>query len=175
MDEARRSEQSVKDHTIRLQFTSQAAIESYLIAWFSHGGGFSHVDAVRGTSLYGARSDRIQIGSKVYPSGVHLRPAGYAKFTRCVIFELKVTAQQHTAFWNFLDEQNGKPYDWLGIFGVVSDRDLEDPDRWFCSRLIFAALLWARIIPSTEYIPDGLITPRDVAFAISILGGRVVV
>lgn len=34
----------------------------------------------------------------------------------------------------------GKGYDFTGIFGFISRRRSEKPDRWFCSELIFAKL-----------------------------------
>ena len=40
----------------------------------------------------------------------------------------------------FLLAQLGKPYDFAGIMGFVAARRVENPQKWFCSELIFAAL-----------------------------------
>ena len=43
-------------------------------------------------------------------------------------------------FCDFLLSQEGKPYDLTGIFGFVADRNWDEPDSWFCSELVAAAL-----------------------------------
>jgi uncharacterized protein YycO len=40
----------------------------------------------------------------------------------------------------FLLRQIGKPYDYAGILGFVLAAKTENPDCWFCSELVFAAL-----------------------------------
>jgi len=47
---------------------------------------------------------------------------------------------QRRAIQEFLMAQVGKPYDFGGVWGFM-DRDDKDhnPDKWFCSELVFAA------------------------------------
>lgn len=37
-------------------------------------------------------------------------------------------------------QQVGKPYDWSGVIGIALHRVWDEPDRWFCSELVEAAL-----------------------------------
>jgi hypothetical protein len=157
------------NQVIRLQFVREAALSSDLIAWFSHGGGFSHVDAVgpRG-ELWGARSDLVG----TIPSGVQIRPADYHTFVHRVIFTLQVSPDQRKAFWRFLYAQVGKPYDSKAIWAFAFDRDWRATDSWICSELQMAALEAAGIVPAL-YVPTVKITPRDVALVISAIGAKV--
>lgn len=41
----------------------------------------------------------------------------------------------------FLRGQLGRPYDWTALLGFLVRRDWAEPDRWFCSELLEAALL----------------------------------
>lgn len=154
---------------IALQFVREAALSSDLIAWFSHGGGFSHVDAIgpRG-ELWGARSDWV--GD--IPPGVQIRPPDYHDFVHKVIFEIACSPDQRKAFWKFLNNQMGKPYDRMAIWSFVRDRDWRAPDSWICSEIQMAALEYATILPQL-YIPVSRITPRDVALVVSAIGGKV--
>lgn len=37
---------------------------------------------------------------------------------------------------NFAKSQVNKKYDWLGVIGFVIDRNINDPNRWFCSEFV---------------------------------------
>lgn len=58
-----------------------------------------------------------------------------------------LTTCQRNAVENFLLEQVGEKYDYLGILGFLSRKRMEAHDAWFCSELIFKALNHAGIYP----------------------------
>ena len=42
---------------------------------------------------------------------------------------------------NYMLDQIGKPYDFSGIYGfLIHDRKWQNPDSWFCSELVAAAI-----------------------------------
>jgi len=79
----------------------------------------------------------------------------YSPYSKVVVCKLKhITDEQSKIVWSWLEEQVGKGYDYLGIFGfVISDPKIENPKRWFCSELSEAAFQRAGIIltPTSEY------------------------
>jgi uncharacterized protein YycO len=61
--------------------------------------------------------------------------------THIAFYELKdeLSELQEQELWGFLEEQEGKPYDWGAILGFGLRRNKEDPNKWFCSELAAAA------------------------------------
>ena len=150
---------------IRLQFVCSASLTSQAIAWFSSGH-LSHVDAVLPTGeLLGSRSDWV--GN--VPPGVRVRPAGYEKWTRRVVFSLETTRAEEAAFYRFLEGQIGKPYDHTASWAFVISRDWRDQDSWFCSELQAAALEHAGIVPPL-YLAANKVTPVACALLLSAVG-----
>jgi hypothetical protein len=148
---------------IRLQFSSQADLSSEVIRLFGHSP-FSHVDAIlSGGSLLGAR-DEENMG---VPAGVRIRPAGYAKFAITKVVILPTTPECAAAFYAFLQSQLGKPYDETAILAFVIDRDWRNPDSWFCSEIIAAALEHAKYFSFCLAAPNNKITPPDLLLALS--------
>jgi len=154
--------------TIQLQFVRQKGIASSAIAWFSQGN-FSHVDAVLPSGrLLGARNDNA-LG---IPSGVQIRPEGYADWALRVRFTIPTTQEQANKFYTFLREQIGKPYDRSAIWGFVTGRNWRAQDSWICSELQAAALEHAGIVPPL-YLSANKITPTALALlASSIASSR---
>lgn len=144
---------------VKLQFSRQGDIASSAIAWFSQGD-LSHVDAIIGESLYGARVS----------GGVACRPEDYAKFALRVVFTLPCTVEQRERWEDFLWKQFGKPYDHQAIWGFVIGRNWREDDSWICSELQAAALEYAGIVPPL-YLASNKITPDSLALAISALPG----
>jgi uncharacterized protein YycO len=137
--------------TISLQFVTEKGVGSTLIRWGTHSD-FSHVDAVlHGGPLLGARSDTKM-------PGVSIRAPDYAPFTRRQT--VVIPTQADMAFYSFLMDQLGKPYDWKAIVGFAVDRNWRDPDSWFCSELVAAALEAAKIVKVQT--PANRISPNDV-------------
>jgi hypothetical protein len=62
---------------------------------------------------------------------------------------------------DFARSQLDKPYDWLGLIGILTrNRRWEDDDKWFCSELVAWSFLQAGkpLLIDTSY----RITPRDL-------------
>lgn len=56
-------------------------------------------------------------------------------------WNIPCSQEQHDIFWKFLNDQDGKPYDWRAIFAFeLGERDWTTPDSWICSELQAAAL-----------------------------------
>jgi hypothetical protein len=154
--------------SVKLQFVLGENLASLAIAWFNSGH-FSHVDSVLpdGT-LTGARSDIIGGGS-----GVRNRPAGYETWRRRVVMYVPCTPEQYAKYWAFINAQLGKPYDMSAIVAFMLDRNFHDPDQWFCSELVTAALEAAGII-GTLFEGCNKVSPTPLALVVSSIEGVVV-
>ncbi|WP_448577461.1 YiiX/YebB-like N1pC/P60 family cysteine hydrolase [Thermosphaera sp.] len=63
----------------------------------------------------------------------------------------------------FARAQIGKPYDYWGVLRFIIRRDPTQPnDRWFCSELVFAALLHGGV-RLLERVPAHRASPGDLA------------
>jgi uncharacterized protein YycO len=104
--------------------------------------------------------------------GVMARDHDYDKgrFTREMYVSIPATPEQTDSFHQFLREQVGKPYDFKGIAGIALGRDWQEPDSWFCSELIAAALCHSGVFPPRLATEFNFVTPRDVLL---ILSGRI--
>lgn len=137
--------------------------ESLLIRAFDHGA-FSHVDAITQDGfLIGARSD-VCLG--VSP-GVQSRPIGYAKFSVIKQVFLETTPECMLAFYAFLNQQIGKPYDKSAILAFAFDRDWRSEGSYFCSELIALALEKASYFSYPLSATANKITPADLLLALS--------
>jgi hypothetical protein len=154
---------------IRLQFVRGRGISSTAIAWMS-AGLFSHVDSILPDgSLLGSRSDRI-LG---IDPGVQIRPPNYEKWKHRVVFQLAATAVQTDAFYRFLQEEIGKPYDKLAIVGFAISRNWREEGAWFCSELVAAGLEASGVSPKL-YTPSCKVTPVCLSTVISALGAKII-
>lgn len=45
------------------------------------------------------------------------------------------------AAYAFAASQIGKPYDWVGAFGLALHREWDEPDAWYCSEYLEAAVV----------------------------------
>ena len=115
-----------------------------------------------------------RLGSWFLDGGVKIRPPGYDKngFSKELIINLPATEEQKSAFFNFLQKQVGKPYDWraiLSFYSVSQDRDWQEDDSWFCSELIAGALAASGLFPQKMAVGFSRITPRDLVLLISAM------
>jgi cell wall-associated NlpC family hydrolase len=87
---------------------------------------WSHVDLIDGQSVLGA----------VAFHGVEreLLATRLANASRAEV--MTIPCADAKAVIEAAKSQIGKPYDWLGVFGIGLHRDWQDPDRWFCSELV---------------------------------------
>ena len=151
---------------IRLQFVLGDAFSSRAIAWFS-AGRLSHVDAILPDGrLLGARSDAAD-GKK----GVQIRRANYEKWASRVVIEVPTNRSQEQAFYAFLMNQVGKPYDHMAIWGFVLNRAWREDDAWICSELQAAAMEEAGILPEL-YSKVSKISPQMLAVVATAIGGK---
>lgn len=143
---------------IVMQFAGSSSLTSRLIQWFGHGQ-FAHVDTVMpdGT-LVGARND-VMAG---YPAGVQIRGADYQKGYKLKKVAIPCTDAQQKAYYEFVLDQVGKPYDSLAIAAFAAGADWSNRDAWFCSELNTAALQhcgWLKPLsePPNKIDPDSLL------------------
>jgi hypothetical protein len=152
---------------VKLQFVLGNDFSSTLIAWFNSGH-FSHVDSVGADgTLTGARS-----AGPIHP-GVWTRPANYTTWRRRVTMSIPCTPGQYAKYWAFIDAQYGKPYDKSAIFAFLIDRNFHDPDEWFCSELVTAALEAAGLI-GTLFEGANKVAPTPLALVVSSIPDVVV-
>ena len=71
---------------------------------------------------------------------------GHKPGTEVDIYYLDATQSQQVLFVEFVMEQLGKKYDYLGILGFVFNRNFHGQDSWFCSELFMAACVYAGIV-----------------------------
>lgn len=152
------------------QLVQGRGLASRLIGWFG-GGGYSHIDTItRAGNLRGARSDTW--GS--VPAGFFDRPMDYAlsDWIKITVFTLNVTPTQEERYWEFSDNQLGKPYDTRGILGFATgNRNWYNPSDWFCSEEVCANAEYAGIFPPM-YEGANRVDPGDVAFILCALGAQ---
>lgn len=123
------------------QFATSSGMQSAIIRMHTRSE-FSHVDVVtEDGQLLGAR-----LKEKIGGNGVQIRPANYHVFTKKVQVTVQVTDAQYDAFWAWIKQQIGKPYDWRAIIGLSVHRDWREDDSWFCSELQARAVEVAGII-----------------------------
>lgn len=120
----------------------------------------SHVEAMM--------PDGTLLGAHVN-GGVLARVHDYdrAKFTREQYVQIPTEPGVADAFHAFLRSQLGKPYDIAAIMGFLLERDWQNPNAWFCSELVAAALAacgWFPYALATEF---NHITPRDLLLIVS--------
>lgn len=134
--------------SIKLQFSAQNKIGSMLIRWRDWSD-YSHVDTILPNGqLLGARGDGVKIRDSY-------------EVSKKLILCIEATEEQEKIYYDTLYKQLGKPYDYLGVIGFISNRDWQEDDKWFCSELKMYCLNKAGIkILNFEYL--NRITPPDM-------------
>ena len=103
------------------------------------------------------------------PPGVQIRPRAYSDFSRVVRAYIEVEQRQADAFYGWLDQQLGKPYDWLSIISFAVGRNWRNDEAWFCSEIQARALELAGVFTKPLYLAANKIAPVPLALAISAL------
>lgn len=98
--------------------------------------------------------------------GVYIKPQSYDPTIEYKMIDVSET--QAKVLRDFVYRQEGKPYDWYAIFGILFYRQWDSEDRWFCSELIAAAFARAGI--SLVYEPTNWITPADLFVSVKLMG-----
>lgn len=148
---------------ITLHFSTTGGLSSDAIKVFERGW-CSHVDVVLpdGT-LLGARSDTV--GGA--PPGVQIRHPDYEAWAATQTVHLLAPAVMEDKFLDWLHDQIGKPYDKAAIVAFAVGRDWREPDSWFCSELVAAALEASGWFPHPLSDVSSHITPRDMLLLVS--------
>lgn len=139
---------------MKLRFVEGGALDSKIIRYTTRCR-WSHVEAISGDGTFGSMLN----------GGVRWRDEGkdYPNMVDGETVEILATPPAESAFWAFLLNQEGKPYDWRAILGFgLGERDWRQDDSWFCSELIARALEVCGIIDLPVDVPVWRITPRDV-------------
>ena len=122
------------------------------------------------THVEGKDVSGCYIGARLF-GGVQRRDHGYD--TGTVLLEqqinVRTTDEQSEAFYAFLLEQVGKPYDPIQIVYFINGRNWQDPDAWTCSELIAAGIVAAGIVPQKMADIYGAITVQGLMLMISPL------
>jgi hypothetical protein len=170
---------------IELQYVLGYGFESGAIAYA--GKAFSHLDTVitdkhswrfgcGAGCLIGARSDRIR---DIDP-GVQIRPPFYDDRTgspigsgwkRRTVVQIEGPAHKVRAYYDFIYDQRGKPYDSRAILdfitGSLRTRDWRDPSAWFCDELVCSGLEVSKFVQRLHLIPSNRVNPGGSFLLIS--------
>lgn len=91
--------------------------------------------------------------------------AQHAPGTVVDVFDVEgLTTEKRAEVELFLDSQLGKGYDVLGFLRFLFRGEDDDPDKWFCSELVQAALEQAGIPPLVR-VQDHVIAPGFLAWS----------
>ena len=89
---------------------------------------FSHVEIIF--------SNGISFSSSPRDKGCRYKPIVYDD-SLWVYLIPKFNKNQEQTIMEFCNRQNGKPYDWVGIFLCqFIHLNIDDPKKWFCSELV---------------------------------------
>jgi hypothetical protein len=135
-------------------YESKSIFGKLIRYWTRHE--FSHVEVMRQnpekdslTSTIGA----LELKGVVW-SDINEKKGKYE------IFEITLTKEEYKLFWQYIYANLGKGYDYLGILGFVFTKFKENPNRFYCSELIYKALLHAKVNYWNEpqkYMPPGVL------------------
>lgn len=133
---------------ITLQFSTTRHISSKAIQFFTWSWA-SHVDFVLPNGkLFGALATQDGGGVRLHDAENYTRIERFQVDAPESIIDIAMT-------------QEGKPYDWAGIFGLVlRERNWEDDDKWFCSELVAWSFKQGGFPLLNE--TTSRITPRDL-------------
>jgi hypothetical protein len=143
---------------IVLQFAQGNDLFARDIEWYGGGPKYSHVDSVLPDGkLIGARMD----------GGVQIRPADYLGDEKVLKVELPAGPSMTDAYYDFILDQVGKPYDRAGILGFLFGRNWRDENSWFCSELVATGLEQCGYFPFPLASTTNKITPPDLILVLS--------
>ena len=114
---------------IEVRFIRTKGLIPKLIRWFTWSK-WNHVDICVNNKWYASTRQK----------GVHRSDLVDQNQLWFEVYPIYNTEEQTEATETFLNSQMNKGYDWLGIFGFIIRKNLENKDKWFCSELVAAAL-----------------------------------
>ena len=123
----------------------------------------------------GAVIEALQFKGVIHSKSYH---ENHTPGTRIDIYRpIGITPEQEAMVWAFMLEQVGKGYDWPGIWGILRRKMRENPDKWFCSELVFAAYAHAKFlllqnIFACQVTPATLITTMRIEYVGFLICGE---
>jgi len=157
---------------IRIRFVTHGDFESRLIrmqAGIAMPFTPSHTEALSqdGKSYVGARLDGgVQPKPINYDAGT-IEPLAEGGWCNRIV-ELPCTPEQEAAFYKFVADKIGEPYDWKSIFGFEApDFHTHLLDHVICSAFMTAALRACNYFPEPLTVPFHHISPRDLMLILS--------
>lgn len=126
-------------------YKANGGLFNKLIRWWSNSN-ISHVELVRKNSegSYDCYSSSQSDG------GVRMKKMDLP-LDRWVICNVNV---DETKVVEWFENNLGKKYDWLGIFGMLWKPANDNPNRYFCSECCLAALKYAGWKPAGDFVPS---------------------
>lgn len=84
--------------------------------------------------------------------------AQFKKRGEWAIYDVPLASEEKAIEW--VSQQLGKPYDWLGVFGLMLSHNWHKENRWYCSELVAAAAIQG----GTPIVRSSMkgVTPRDL-------------
>ena len=153
---------------ITLRFVSHPGILRPLFRLAQAGAPWTHCETITpdgkylGAMLHGGVDER----DKDYDAGA---------FDHERFVHLDTTEEQEIAFFSFLKEKIGQPYDPVAVlyfFGFFADRHWQDPNSWECTELIAAALIACGWLPDNMEVPACRLTPANLYWLTSTITAK---
>ena len=147
---------------ITIRFVSHPGVFDWACKIAQYGFWATHCDAVLPDGrLLGAR----------FSGGVQARAANYdlGGFSKQLLVSIPATEDQESLFYDFLQSQIGKPFDWQAILTFYFQRDWQAPDSWYCDELLAAGLAACGIFPQRLALNFNRISVRDLLLLVSTL------
>lgn len=151
---------------IRLRFVRHPGIFSTLVEYAQFGFPQTHCEAILPEALAPKfLSAPGAVISSWYKGGTQIKPIGYdaGEVSHELFFDIKATKEQADAFYGFLIDNLGKPYDALAIVAFAAGRDWQCPDSWFCGEYEAAGLVAAGLFPQIMAARLNKVTVKDLA------------
>jgi len=148
--------------------TQGISFYSKVIKWFQWGNPNTHIFYIYEEELN--KEDPVILES-IADYGVHKSKLSVAHTpgTPYQIYSLKVTTKQKRIIEEYLEQQIGKGYDYIGILGFASRKDTNDNNKLFCSELVYqafnkAAVKLFRTLRPIQIYPSLAIEPTIFKF-----------
>jgi uncharacterized protein YycO len=103
---------------------------------------------------------------EAWHTGTGVRKKILKDWTNIDVYEIPcITQAQKVKVELFLNSQLGKGYDYWGILRFLTRRDRNNPEKWFCSELVVAALWQAGIELFAPFVPAYKVSPELISYS----------
>jgi hypothetical protein len=120
----------------------------------------SHVECVTPDGKYAGQH---------FEGGMQAREPGYDKsiLEHELFVDLPASEEQADAFYAFIEDRIGEPYDWTAILDYAMPFNLHTFNHAICSAVMVLALRRAEVLRWPLAVPAHLISPRDLLLMLS--------